>query len=63
MITSDGFPYVINNFRLAAIGNLAMLGEALQGKAAFPRRDQMKPVSRRLQLPLGFTIVDFAAGK
>ena len=40
-----------------------MLGEALQGKAAFPRRDQMRPVSRQLQLPLGFTIVDFAAGK
>jgi hypothetical protein len=37
--------------------------EALQGKAAFPNRDQMKPVEHQRQLPLGFTIVDFPAGR
>jgi hypothetical protein len=36
-----------------------MLAEALQGKVAFPRHDEMHPVRHRRQLPLGFTIDGF----
>jgi murein DD-endopeptidase MepM/ murein hydrolase activator NlpD len=60
-ITSDGYPYVIKSFGLAATGDTSVLLEALDGKAAFPHRDQMRPVEHRRQLPLGFTIIDFPA--
>ena len=57
--TSDGYPYVIKSFDLAAQSEFSMLGEALKGEAAFPSRDRMKPVEHNNQLPLAFTIIDF----
>jgi murein DD-endopeptidase MepM/ murein hydrolase activator NlpD len=57
--TSDGCPYVIKSFDLAAQSELPVLVEALKGEAAFPSRDRMKPVEHNNQLPLAFTIIDF----
>lgn len=62
-ITSDGYPYVIKSFGLAAMGDGSELLKALQGEAAFPNRDQVRPVEHERQLPLGFTIIDFPAGR
>jgi hypothetical protein len=59
---SDGYPLVFDSFKLAAQTNIDALGEALDGLAGFPSRDQMTPVRHRRQLPLNFTINDFPAG-
>jgi murein DD-endopeptidase MepM/ murein hydrolase activator NlpD len=56
---SDGFPYVLRSFSRAGKSNVHRLLEALQGEAAFPRRDQLHPVAHHGELPLGFTIDDF----
>ena len=56
---SDGYPYVLDRFKLAAQSNLETLGKALEGKAAFPRRDQLNPVKHQRELPLNFTIDNF----
>ena len=53
------FPYTIDSFKLAGHTNVDALRQALKGKAAFPRRDQLHPVKRQRQLPLSFTIDDF----
>ena len=56
---SDGYPYVLDKFKLAAQSNVDALGKALEGKAAFPRRDQFNPVKHKRELPLDFTIDNF----
>jgi hypothetical protein len=56
---SDGFPYVLDRFKLAAQSGAGVLGEALEGKAAFPRRDELNPVKHKRELPLNFTIDNF----
>ena len=53
---------MIKSFDLAAQSELSVLGEALKGEAAFPSRDQMKPVEHKSELPLAFTIIDFPSG-
>jgi hypothetical protein len=50
---------VIKSFDLAAQSELPVLGDALKGEAAFPSRDQKKPVEHNNLLPLAFTIIDF----
>ncbi|HEX4307265.1 MAG TPA: M23 family metallopeptidase [Solirubrobacterales bacterium] len=60
--TSDGYPYVLGSFRLAARSDVAALGEALQGRAGFPTATQLHPVAHHDELPLGFTIDEFSAG-
>lgn len=57
--TSDGYPYVLRSFQVAASSDLAALGEALQGKSGFPIAAQLHPVAHRGELPLGFTIDQF----
>jgi murein DD-endopeptidase MepM/ murein hydrolase activator NlpD len=54
--SSDGFPYVLRSFGLAAQSDVGALGEALQGKAGFPTAGALHPVTHRGELPLGFTI-------
>jgi murein DD-endopeptidase MepM/ murein hydrolase activator NlpD len=56
---SDGYPYAIDSFKLAAGSNLDGLAAALQGEPGFPTRAEMSPRRHRRELPLGFTIVDF----
>jgi hypothetical protein len=56
---SDGYPYVLDKFKLAAQSNVDALGKALEGEAAFPRRDQFNPVKHLRELPLDFTIDNF----
>jgi murein DD-endopeptidase MepM/ murein hydrolase activator NlpD len=63
VITSDGYPYVIKSFGLAATSEVSDLLKVMQGEADFPHRDQMNPVEHKLQLPLGFTIIDFPGGE
>ena len=55
-ITSDGYPYVIKSFGLAATGDTSVLLEALDGKAAFPDRDQMR--ARRAPPPVAARLYD-----
>ncbi|MEZ5122026.1 MAG: M23 family metallopeptidase [Solirubrobacterales bacterium] len=57
--TSDGFPYTLTAFSLAGQANVNQLLAAIQGEASFPTADQLHPVARRAELPLGFAIVDF----
>jgi len=57
--TSDGYPYVLSSFQLAASSDVGALGEALQGKAGFPTAAQLHPVAHQDELPLGFTIDQF----
>jgi len=59
IFASDGYPFVLDSFELAAQSDLPALATALQGESGFPARDQMTPVARRDQLPLDFTINDF----
>ncbi|MGH2940102.1 MAG: M23 family metallopeptidase [Solirubrobacterales bacterium] len=54
--SSDGYPYVLNSFGLAAQSDVGALGEALEGKAGFPTAAALHPVVHRGELPLGFTI-------
>ncbi|HEX2380373.1 MAG TPA: M23 family metallopeptidase, partial [Methyloceanibacter sp.] len=58
-ITSDGYPYVIDSFEVAATSDVLGLVAALKGEPGFPRRGEMKPVGHERELPLGFAIVDF----
>jgi murein DD-endopeptidase MepM/ murein hydrolase activator NlpD len=58
---SDGYPYTLNHFKLAANANIEDLAVALKGGAGFPPRSRLKPRPRSRQLPLGFTIDDFPA--
>ena len=60
--TSDGYPYVLDSFQLAAESNVSALAAALQGKPGFPTAAQLHPVTHRDELPLGFTIDQFGAG-
>jgi len=62
-VTSDGYPYVINSFALAATSEPSMLIKALEGEPAFPRRNPMSPVEHKRQLPLNLTIIDFPPGR
>lgn len=55
----DGYPYMLRSFALAGRTSIDTLVSALQGEAAFPTRDQLKPVAHHDELPLGFSIVDF----
>ncbi len=57
--TSDGYPYVLSSFQLAAESNVAALTAALQGKPGFPTATQLHPVNHLDELPLGFTIDQF----
>jgi hypothetical protein len=57
--TSDGYPYVLDSFRLAARSDVSALGEALQGRAGFPTAAQLRPVTHHDERPLGFTIDEF----
>lgn len=57
--TSDGYPYVLGSFQLAAQSDVGALAAALQGKAGFPTADQLHPVPHQGELPLGFTIDQF----
>jgi hypothetical protein len=57
--TSDGFPYLLDSFQVAATSDVSALAEALQGKPGFPTAAQLHPVTHRDELPLGFTIDDF----
>jgi murein DD-endopeptidase MepM/ murein hydrolase activator NlpD len=54
--TSDGYPYVLRSFGLAARSDVGALGTALEGKAGFPTAASLHPVTHRGELPLGFTI-------
>jgi murein DD-endopeptidase MepM/ murein hydrolase activator NlpD len=54
--TSDGYPYVLRSFGLAAQSDVGALGTALEGKPGFPTAATLHPVTHRRQLPLGFTI-------
>ena len=58
---SDGYPYTLNHFKLAARASIDDLGVALKGKPGFPTRNRLKPRARSRQLPLGFTIDNFPA--
>jgi murein DD-endopeptidase MepM/ murein hydrolase activator NlpD len=60
--TSDGYPYVLSSFQLAAGSDLGALDEALQGEAGFPTTARLHPVAHRDELPIGFTIDQFPAG-
>lgn len=57
--TSDGYPYVLRSFQLAATSNVGAVLEALEGKPGFPTAAQLHPVAHRDELPLGFTIDRF----
>jgi murein DD-endopeptidase MepM/ murein hydrolase activator NlpD len=54
--SSDGYPYVLSTFELAAQSDVGALGEALQGKSGFPTAASLHPIVHRRELPLGFTI-------
>jgi murein DD-endopeptidase MepM/ murein hydrolase activator NlpD len=56
----DGYPYMLRSFAVAGRTSIDTLVSALQGEAAFPSRDQLKPVAHHDELPLGFSIVDFS---
>ena len=57
--TSDGYPYVLDSFQLAAESDVGGLAAALQGKPGFPTAAQLHPVPHHGELPLGFTIDQF----
>jgi murein DD-endopeptidase MepM/ murein hydrolase activator NlpD len=57
--TSDGYPYVLDTFQLAAGSDVGALAAALQGKAGFPTAEQLRLVPHHGELPLGFTIDQF----
>lgn len=59
---SDGYPYVMNSFKVAGESTVGDLEAALSGKPGFPPRDQLHPVKHRDELPLGFTIDNFPSG-
>ena len=62
-VASDGYPYEIDSFALAAEAEPSMLAKALDGEGAFQHRDAMKPAERKRELPLNFSIVDFPAAR
>lgn len=57
----DGYPYVLRSFAVAGRTDVETLVSALQGNAAFPTRDRLRPVAHRDELPMGFSIVDFGS--
>jgi hypothetical protein len=58
---SDGYPYTLSHFKLAARASIDDLSVALKGKPGFPARNRLNPRARSRQLPLGFTIDKFLA--
>jgi murein DD-endopeptidase MepM/ murein hydrolase activator NlpD len=60
IFASDGYPFVFDAFRLAdPKTETSNLERALSGEPGYPSRAQMRPVARRDQLPLNFTVNDF----
>lgn len=56
---ADGFPFVFDSYVLAGQTDFNDLVPALEGEAAFPARAELDPVTRALEMPLTYTIVDF----
>jgi murein DD-endopeptidase MepM/ murein hydrolase activator NlpD len=56
---ADGYPFVFDSFVLAGQADFNELVPALEGEAAFPSRAELDPVTRELEMPLSYTIVDF----
>jgi hypothetical protein len=56
---SDGLPFVFDEFEFAGSTDKATFDSALDGTASVSPQGALRPVERKSELPLNFSIVDF----